>query len=235
MKALIILVMAVGLVLIALVAVNTGPVPSDRIIQVTGGSRLSAFPDEGVVVLRVEHTRDSAEAAQQAVATGIESVRVALRSAGVADGQIETRTFRVFQKQEWDGRTQVMEFKGFTAIHTLQITVDKLDTIGRILDDAVSAGANGVDQISFQLTAEKQREIRRQLLQEAAMDAREKAEAIASGVGVRLGNVASVQESGPVFYPMAYRLGAVEDVASTDISPQQLDITASLSVDYLIG
>ncbi|MBS3120053.1 SIMPL domain-containing protein [Candidatus Woesearchaeota archaeon] len=229
-------VLAMGLVIVALVlAVNNSASPQqDKLIQVSGEASLTTMPDEAVVLLGVEHTSDTAEQAQAMVAQDINNVMAALKNQGIPENKIETSSFQVYPRQEWNQREQKYEQKGFTASHMLKVTSTEVNSVGRLLDAAVSAGANNIQSVSFQLTRESQAGIRKELLKLAGEDARAKADAMAEGLGVMVGSVSSAQESGPIFLPVMFGAKALAEAAPSQISPQSLEVSASLQISYQI-
>ena len=107
-----------------------------------------------------------------------------------------------------------------------------------MIDTAISAGANTVNHVVFGLTEERERDLRQQALTEACTDARTKADAIASGLDLKIVGVATVTETGVYTYP--YRAGGYDEyakyaaptVAPTPIEPQDVTISASIQVEY---
>ena len=77
-----------------------------------------------------------------------------------------------------------------------------------------------------------------QALKEAAEDAQNKAEALASGSGGKLGKLVSLssQDFGYYPYPLYARAEGASSAdavkAATNISPQELTITASVQASY---
>ncbi len=221
---------------VILLATNSGKLDqaSQQVIQVTGEAKMTVMPDEAVAYIRAEQTSLTAQEAQSAVAEKINNIMAALKKQGLADNDIETSSFSVQPKQEWNPETQKYEQNGFIASHLLKVTSKDIASFGNLLDEATKAGATGIDNVYFQLTKEKQAIVRKALLLEAGQDARAKAEAMAAGVNVRLGKVVSVQESGPVFWPMLAVQKAEAGGAGTEIVPQNIDVSASISVGYEI-
>jgi uncharacterized protein YggE len=73
-------------------------------------------------------------------------------------------------------------------------------------------------------------------LQAASREAKAKAEAIASALGIRLGAILTVSEGGSYIPPMMdYARGAAMEMkVGTTVSPGQLDITANVSIRFAI-
>jgi uncharacterized protein YggE len=104
-----------------------------------------------------------------------------------------------------------------------------------------------VSYINFELSDEKQNEYKKEALKKASSDARDKAEAIALGQGKKIGRLVSL-ENQEFFYPgpVVYYEGATAVASGADagesakraalnISPQEIEITASIKAQYKIS
>src|SRR5438132_8106392 len=79
---------------------------------------------------------------------------------------------------------------GFTANHTLELTVRDLARIGSTIDAAVAGGATTVQGISYDTSDRGGHEAA--ALAAAVKDAHTKAQAMATAAGISLGNVLSI-------------------------------------------
>jgi len=214
---------------------NTG---SGNTISVTGNSQMTAAPDNAIVYLSIQ-TRDiPAQVAKDENARISDDVLTALIKAGIERTDIETENYAIYPEYNWDSGTQ--ELKGYVVSNNIKITTKNFENVGKIVDASVNAGAL-VSYINFELSTQKSNEYKALVLANASKDAETKATAIASGLGKRLGNLVSVSASDYNYYPyryydnMALQAPAAEmKQAATDISPKNLDISATVSVSYKI-
>jgi len=210
-------------------------------IMVQGSTEFDVAPDLAKVRFRVETMSVTAQDAQVRNREIGASVKDALTQAGVRANEIETVDYRIEKVQEWDPENNKMVDKGYRATNAFVVSTKDLEKVGPLLDVGVQAGANNVESISFELSDEKQNEVKTEALRKATQNARGKAEALADGAGVRLGKVLSLSESSYYVQPF-YReammakadMGGME-VPPTDISPQTVHISAQVSVSYEIG
>ncbi len=112
---------------------------------------------------------------------------------------------------------------------------------GEVIDAGVDKGAK-VSYINFELSIAEQNKYKAQALELATQDAKTKAEAIASGLGKKLGKVVSVSSSDWGYSPWSlYRADVMTESAEeaksavTDIQPGEQSVTASVSVVYKIS
>ena len=217
----------------------------DKIPQISasGNSELSIMPDEAIVRIKVETKEKTAKEAQDKNSEIMTRVQSALKRAGVDSDQIETDQFNLHQWTEWDHITRKSVNKGYRLYHTIKITTDDLEKVGELITVAVDAGADGIENVQFDLSDEKKKEVKKEALQQASQNAKEKAQAVAEGLGVRLGKVLAIQESnfhyGPVYRTMEMAIGEGMDdekmSQAAPIQPEQLNIRASVSVSYKIA
>jgi uncharacterized protein YggE len=210
-------------------------------IMVQGTTEFDVAPDMAKIRFRIETMSFTAQDAQLRNREIGANVKAGLVKAGVRANEIETADYRIEKVQEWDPTGQKMVDKGYRATNAFVVSTKDLEKVGPLLDVGVQAGANNVESISFELSDEKQNEVKTEALRKATQNARGKAEALADGAGVRLGKVISLSENSYVVMPY-YReammskadMGGAE-VPTTDISPQNVRISAQVSVSYEIA
>ena len=92
--------------------------------------------------------------------------------------------------------------------------IRKLDTVGAVLDGAVSSGSNQINGINFSVS--KSEEMLDEARKNAITDAKRKAQVYASTAGFELGSIISVNEGGgfqpPVPMMTKARAAVAEDV-----------------------
>ncbi len=236
-------VMLIALTACEIKVIQPPPGEQQNAINVQGNIEFDVAPDLAKVSFRIITNSQTAQDAQVRNRELGDSVVSALKQAGVRENEIETTGYRIEKLQEWDQNLQRMVDKGYQATNAFVVSTKDLNKVGPLLDVGIQAGANNVESISFELSEEKQREVKTESLRKATMNAREKAEALADGAGVKLGKVLSLNENsyyvqpfyrGDVMMAKAEGMGGPE-IPPTDISPQDVHISAQVSVSYEIG
>lgn len=246
----IIAILALGLVLTsAILAFNIKATtvikePSEQeernTVSLSANSKLTVAPDEAEVYFRIQTEGKTAIDAQDGNRRASDNVIGALKAKGVEEGDIETAQYYVQRKYRYDPKTGESEVVGYELIHVLKVTMKNVEDVGSLVDTGVSAGANGVDSIQFTLSDEKEKEVRDRALSEAGRLARDKAETLASSVGVSLGELVSVSEESFSFVPYRFAerglaFAALEAKAEpSEIQPQSLEVSATVNVVYEI-
>ncbi|MFH1210326.1 MAG: SIMPL domain-containing protein [archaeon] len=248
-KNILITILVIGLVLTsAILAINmrsgetvvTTTTDSQRnTVSVSGNGKVSTQPDKAELYIKVNTEGTTASAARDANSKLAKGVIDALVGQGVKKSDIETNYYYLQKKQEWDENQKKYVDVGYEVNHVMKVTTKDLDNIGKLLDTAISAGANGIDSVSFGLTDEKQKEVSKEALKMASVNAENKAEAIAGSVGVSLGKLVTVSESNFNYIPyvrsvMYDKAVAGAEAPETNILPQTLEVTATVNLVYEI-
>jgi hypothetical protein len=220
-----------------------GQQPHQNAINVQGETQFEVAPDLSKIRFRLETRSLTAQDAQVRNRQMQDSVLAALTNAGARKSDIETTDYRVERWTEWDYEMQRQIEKGYLVTNAFVVSTTDLEKVGNLLDAGIQAGANNVESISFELSDAKQREVKTEALRKATQNARDKAEALADGAGVRLGKVLSLNENSYYVQPF-YRgdvmmakaeMGGAPEVPPTAVSPQSVQVSAQVSVSYEIG
>lgn len=210
-------------------------------LTVQGESQFEVAPDLAKVQFAIETRSTTAQDAQLRNRQIQDEIKQALNRVGVSSSDVETTNYNVQRWYEWDYKENKQIDKGYIVSNNFVVKTTNLQKVGDILDAGVQAGANRVDSISFELSDEKSRQVKQEALRKAAANARDKAVALAEGSGVRLGAVKSISENSYVVMPYArggYDMAVMKaeaPVPATDISPQNVQVNAQVSVGYIIG
>lgn len=210
--------------------IRTGPAPTDNILTVVGTSEVKATPDSGRVRLGVEVQAATAAEATAQEATIMSNVADAVRKTGVADRDVQTSELNLEPVYE-NRQNDTPKVTGFRVSNVVQVEVRRTDNIGKVLDAALGAGANRVDSIGFFKQDDSVE--RAQALRQAAQAAAAKAKTLAAALGITLDGIASVTEGVAQNEPIYARGGmAMSAMAATPISPGQLTLNATVTVQY---
>lgn len=206
--------------------------PAPRVLTVTGIGEVKGVPDQAQLSTGVVSQAPTASQALAANARAMNQVMATLKSAGIAEKDIQTSNFAVSpQYSTANGRQRVT---GYEATNTVSVTVIGLDKIGATIDALVAAGSNQLDGPSFTFSDPKP--LLEKARAEAVKDATEKAQTYARAAGVSLGPILSISDGGSYApQPMALkRAMAFADVSSTPVSAGEAGVSASVSISWEI-
>jgi uncharacterized protein YggE len=206
-------------------------------ITVSGNGTVSTLPDEAVIQVAVESSADTATAALDQNSQQTQKVLDRLRADGVPDSAVETTNVAVYPDRSYDPKTGQETTTGYRATNSVTVTLKDFKVIGQVFAAATEAGANNISGPFWQLSENSQAMI--EALTEAAANARNKADALAAAQGLAVGDVLILNETStssvypPLYYDQSKAVGAeTPSVTSPPVSPQSLDVTASVSVTY---
>ena len=154
----------------------------------------------------------------------------------IADKDIQTRNFSVYPQQQYDNTGQLT---GITYVvdNTVFVTIHDLDTLGDVLDAAVSAGANSINNVQFDV-ADRSAALS-EARQAAVENAQTQAQELADAAGVGLGPLMSIQAYGSN-YPIPLfdgrgGAGMMEAAAAVPVSPAgQMVVSVEVNLVYTI-
>ena len=201
---------------------GTTPV-QPSLVTTSGHGDVTAVPDEAVVSAGVNTHAATAAGALSQNAQAMQQVIAALKKAGGTDLQ----TQEVSLDPQTDDQGSVT---GYVAQNTVSAKA-KVAAAGALIDAAVGAGANTVDGPSLDVSDSDA--LYRSALKQAVADARAKAQALAQAGGFTVGPVYSVTEGGQAPQPV-YQAATAGAAAPTPIEPGTQDVTADITVSFLI-
>ncbi len=231
-------ILALGAVLItacgpANIAVTTPP--PQRTITVTGSGKVTLTPDIAYISIGV-HTEDpSAKNAVASNNTQAQAVITAIKSFGVADKDIQTTNFSIYAQQQTDTTGKVTGIN-YVVDNTVYVTVRDLSKLGDLLDSAVSAGANNISSIQFDV-ADKTAALSQARLA-AVADAKKQADELTSATNTVLGDVQTISYMDTtVPITVQYARTATLAPAAAPVVPVQagsMQITTTVTIVYAL-
>ena len=154
---------------------------------------------------------------------------------GIAERDIQTRRFDVSPQYDFDRQTNQRSLAGYRVTNRVDVAVRDLDEAGALLDAVVSAGANEIFGLQFDV-ADSTAAI--EAARRAAMaDAKSRAELYAGEAGLAVGKPLQITEQtmpgiGPRPVMMGARMEAASD--SVPVAPGELTYSAEIRVRYAL-
>ena len=219
------------------------PASRERTISVTGTATTSVLPDLVTVQFGVDTEAKTAQDAISANSQMMNSIVSAVQNSGISKDEISTSSFSiypVYNDSVPDPKTGIHQnvLTGYRTSNTLYVKTTKLSSAGTIIDAAVGAGANRVDNVSFSLSPAKQQSLQDDLLGKAVLNAKSRAEKALDPLGQKIIGVKMVNLSefnAPPPGPMYYGAMASSKDMATPIFTSNQDVTTTASVIFLIG
>jgi uncharacterized protein YggE len=238
----IIAVTVIVLALIGYLGINGLINVNAKTVNAQGYSSIKVTPDLVNVYFTVETNGRTAVEAKNNNSIIVDDMIIALMKVGIDRGEIQTQGVQVYEDRVWENGRSVS--KGYKASHQINILLNTSEAglISDVIDAGVNAGAM-LNYINFELSTQKQNEYKAQALKEAGEDARIKAQAIADGLGMKVGSLVSVSTSSYNYQPwnLYSAKGGVEimatdvaeaKVATSNIVPGNQEVSANIKVVY---
>lgn len=194
---------------------------SRRSITTTGNGVVIAQNNRAVMYLAVETMSPDAKQAAQDNANIMTKVKHAVIGAGAAPDKIETDNYTMYPVYEYDkGKVKSRKYE---VNNRMKVVVEDLTKAGAVMDAAISAGANRIENIMF--TVRNPGKYKDDALREAAQDARRKADIIAASLGKTVTNIISVTDNSvrvsPRNYMMNAKMAGGNDMAESVTTPME--------------
>jgi hypothetical protein len=206
-----------------------------RTVTVSGSGKVYLTPDIAYITIGVHTEGDNAAEAVASNNAQAQKVIDALKAEGIADKDIQTTNFSIYPQQEYDTEGKPTGKVKYIVDNSVFVTVRDIDKVGDVLDAAVTAGANSISGIQFDV-ADKTAALS-EARKAAVEDANVKAEELASAAGVTLGEVQTISEytsGGP--QPMYDMRAAapMAEAASVPVQAGQMLLTVEVTLVYEI-
>jgi uncharacterized protein YggE len=198
-----------------------------RTIRAYGEGEVSVRPDQARIQISIVTRAATADQASQENATRSTTVFEEVKKLIGNAGEIQTSYYTVNAYSEGNPPKQT----GFQVTNSIRVTVNNLNITGRVIDAAIAAGANRVDSLTLGLRDDDP--VRLEALRAAGQRAKQRAEAIATGLGVRVGQVISADE-GYSARPLTTEDSRALAAASTPIEAGSMTVRATVTVEYEI-
>jgi uncharacterized protein YggE len=213
-----------------------------REIVVTGNGEITAAPD--LAIVRLGATIQSAQAndaqakVNEIIQAGLEVIeKLNIPKRFIKTSRLSLTPVYANQRPDPSGETREPRIIAYRANNTIEVTLEDISRVGKVIDAGIKAGANELQGVSFSLRNDLPQ--RTEALTQAAREAQTKAETIAKALSLRLGSVSEVQENGVHIMPQNEYFGgarmAMAGAVRTPVEPGEIKIQAAVTVHYQIS
>jgi len=202
-----------------------------RTITVTGYGSSFGSPDIAYISLGVEVNNPDIATAVNEVDSRMSEVISTLQNEGIAEDDIRTEFYNIYQERNYGPAGAEPTSSTFRASHIIRVTSRNVDQIGNLLSIAISAGANVVNNVSFDIS--DRGALQAEARSNALVDARDRAEQLASDLGVQISEVVSVREGSTGNIPVEAAMG-LGGGGGGGIQGGPLEVTIALTITYAV-
>ena len=210
------------------------PAPA-RTLNVNGLGQVNLTPDIAYIYIGVHTEGATASEAVEANKGQTSSLISSIKKSGVDEKDIRTTNFSIWPSQQY-GPDGTISGTVYMVDNTVYITVRELDGLGDLLDSAISAGANTINSIQFDV-ADKAQALK-DARTKAVADAQAQAQELAEAAGVSLGEIQTINFYENSVYPVDMGKGgggvAYDAASAVPIQPGQLTVSVNVNLTYSI-
>lgn len=216
--------------------------PPDRTVRVDGTATVSARPDQATVRFGIVSRAETAASARQQNAEAAKKAMNAVRQLEIPEGKMRMERLRLQPRREYNPKTKRHEEKGYEATRQVVVALSDLEQLPRLIARVVQQGANRLEGVDYGLTDRSS--VRDEALTQAATNARDKAQLLATTLDVSLGSVRQITEQDFGYEaPKPYGQKAfVTRSADAEAAPEpdayaagEIEVTARVQVVFELG
>lgn len=207
----------------------------EQLITVTSREIVKTVPDMAEIIYAVTTQNRDASACQTENSEKVNQLVQVLKELGVEESSIQTSGYDMSPRYDWERNGEISGYETTTRVTVSNV---KLDQTGTILSKSVEAGVNQVESVSF--LSSNYDESYHQALKQAVTQAQEKAQALADASGCTLGRPVHITEFGSdqsaryVNTMRSAKMEAADMAAGMTVMPGEIEVEASISVDFAI-
>jgi uncharacterized protein YggE len=178
---------------LALSACGAVPAPEaaapSKTVSINGSGVVYLTPDMATINLGVATEASDVKVATAESSRVILEIKQVLEKYGVVPADVRTTSFSVYPISDYGMDMSSAELR-YRVDNSVMVTVRDLESMGAILDEVITAGANSIYGIQFGIS--DMEDAYTQAMQAAVLNAQERAEAIATAAGAELGLIQSI-------------------------------------------
>jgi uncharacterized protein YggE len=233
--------------------IGSGTTATNTIV-VSGEGEAFAVPDIAEVRFTASKDAKTMQEAQKSVTDTANKALAYLKEQGIEEKDIKTQNYNAYPKYEWQTRAMMPclagqycppsdgknVLVGYTVTETISVKIRDTEKAGTIV---TGLGALGVTDISGpDFTVDDDEVIKAEARGEAIANAKDKAEALAKELGVKLVRIVNFSENGNNPYPMysmtskdmAYGMGGAAVPEAAPLPMGENKYTSNVTITYEI-
>jgi uncharacterized protein YggE len=203
-------------------------------LSVSAQAESSRVPDVATLSVGVVTQAADGNAAMRQNATQMSKVVAGIKSAGIADRDVQTSAVNLSPQYRY-AENEPPKITGYQASNTVSIKVRDIARLGEVLDALAAQGANQINGPSFEI--DEPEPVYDEARLKALTKAQARAKTYADALNLRVRRIVSISEGGGNgFQPMPMKAMAMMDrQESTPIAPGENSVSVNLDVVFELG
>ena len=206
-------------------------------LSVVGEAEKEIPADEAKISVAIENTASDANIASKTNAEKMDKIISALKTGGITNKNMSTTNYEIRPNYD-NANDNYDKIISYTATNKMLLTTSVHANISFYVDLAVKNGANRVEQIEFTSSKKVLNENFNELLKEAFVNGKQKAEALAATAGFIVNGVKRIDVTvGDGFIPQSFKMGQNNldtQRTPTTIMPKDNRMTVTLPITFFI-
>ncbi len=203
-----------------------------RTISIMGEGKVTAIPDIALVSLGLSTQKTTVSEAQAENTKTINSLLDKLKALGIAKEDIQTVNYSIYPQYDYTNNGQIL--RGYVVSQNVQVKIRQTDKVADVLKIAGDLNLNQIGGLTFSI--DNPETYKQDARIKALQNAKEKADALAKVMNVKLGKVVSFSESESGYNPPVPYLAKSEATglggAAPTVEAGSQDITITATVTY---
>jgi uncharacterized protein YggE len=201
------------------------------VVVTSGEAEVKRAADRAWVSINAESRARDPKEAQRANVEAMNAVMERLRAMSLGSDAIRTTSVELHPEFDYAGGRQTL--RGYVARNTIEVRVDDIGKTGEVVSASIGSGATSVGSLRFDL--KDRLEAEREALRLAVQNARGRADAAASGAGMKVDRIVRIEDQRtamPEPRPMMMEraMAGAPQVPETPVTPGNLTIRATVTV-----
>jgi uncharacterized protein YggE len=205
-------------------------------ISVSGTGEAQGAPDLAYIQLGIDVVNVDVSVALADANTLMTAIQDAIKGQGIDQADLQTVNFNVYPEDVYDPATgQPTGERRYHVSNFLNVKVRDISKISAVIDAGLGAGANNVSGLTFGVADTKALEDAART--KAIEDAKARAQALADGMGVKLGDVIVITEGGatpPILYDKVSMQGGLGGGGAVPVAPGQMTVSMTVNVTFTL-
>ena len=216
-------------------------------INVQANSSISVPADLASFNIKIKSREKTVTEARENTARYANRVVDAIKKLNISEDDIQTTSFNIYPETRWIekkddfGVYSESTIIAYSVENSINVLVRNLDDLGKVIDEATIAGENQIQINSINFSISNINSYEKKLRENAAINAKNKAQTYVESLGLKLGNLNYLNEiSSPIATPsysprMEIAMSADSQYTPSTFIPGDIEISISIQANFEIS
>ena len=216
-------------------------------INVQANSSISVPADLASFNIKIKSREKTVTEARENTARYANRVVDAIKKLNISEDDIQTTSFNIYPETRWIekkddfGTYSESTIIAYSVENSINVLVRNLDDLGKVIDEATIAGENQIQINNINFSISNINSYEKKLRENAAINAKNKAQTYVESLGLKLGNLNYLNEiSSPIATPsyaprMEIAMSADSQYTPSTFIPGDIEISISIQANFEIS